>query len=172
MQLPSPNNVRLNIRSRMLLLCLGVAAPLMAIGCFSLLKEYRTLKSEAQRATTFQVAISARTLNQWLSAQSEAVRALTTVPALQVPKIDIAQKILNTELKSHTGWTEMTLFTADGTVVVSTVEGAAKTAGSASSKLTTGQFIKKIVTSGRTQVSQYHSSDAIQTGHPGRISNL
>src|ERR1700728_1798849 len=110
MSLLNPIPARLNIRTRMLLLCLGVATPLLAIGSFSLWKEYRTLRCEAQRATMFQAAITGRTLNQWLVSQTDAVRALAALPAMQSLKDDTVQKILNTALEAQSGWTEITVF--------------------------------------------------------------
>ncbi|MBS1956839.1 MAG: diguanylate cyclase [Cyanobacteria bacterium SZAS-4] len=111
---------RFNIRTRMLLLCLGVAAPLLAIGSFSLWKEYRTLKQEAQRATTFQAAISVRTLGQWTKAQLSTVRAIASIHAVQQMNLETSKKVIATALQAQPFWTEVTLFNATGEPVLST----------------------------------------------------
>lgn len=154
MQLLSHIPARLNIRTRMLLLCLGVAAPILAIGSFVLLKEYRTLKSEAHRATTFQAAISARTLSQWLVAECDAVRALTTAGPIQTLKVDIAQKIINTELKSQPSWSEIAVFDSVGTPLVTTTPKKQANAVDPG----TVELVKRTVQNGRTQVSEYSKS--------------
>ena len=120
MQVRSQIPAGLNIRARLLLLCLGVAMPLMLIACFALWKEYNTLKTEARRATTFQAAISARTLSQWLSTQCAAVRALASVPALQSGNLDSVSRNLSNELATQPGWLEVTVFDLQGNPVGST----------------------------------------------------
>ncbi|HEY9676605.1 MAG TPA: diguanylate cyclase [Drouetiella sp.] len=111
---------RFNIRTRMLLLCLGVAAPLLAIGSFSLWKEYRTLKQEAQRATTFQAAISVRTLGQWTRAQLSTVRAIASIHSIQEMNLQSTRKVFATALQAQPFWTEISLFTPQGDAILST----------------------------------------------------
>jgi hypothetical protein len=65
----------------MVILCLGVAAPLLAIGSFSLFKEYRTLKLEAERATTLQAATGVRTVSSWIESQLHSLSALASLSA-------------------------------------------------------------------------------------------
>ncbi|MFN8553964.1 MAG: diguanylate cyclase [Candidatus Obscuribacterales bacterium] len=144
---------RFNIRTRMLLLCLGVAAPLLAIGSFSLWKEYRTLKQEAQRATTFQAAISVRTLGQWTKAQLSTVRAIASIHAVQQMNLDTSKKVFATALQAQPFWTEITLFSAAGEPVLSTsaIPNAQKTAV----RLTSVPFISKVEKTKSPLVSGY-----------------
>lgn len=125
MQLPKLSKLsNLNIRTRMLLLCLGVAAPLLAIGSFALWKEYRTLRHEAERATTFQAAITSRTLQQWTEAQLKTLGALASLPDIQSTNLESTQKILTTTLAAQPDWSEINLVTTKGVPLVSTTPPA------------------------------------------------
>lgn len=108
-------NLSLNIRARMLLLCLGVALPLLAIGSFSLWKQYGTLKDESKRATGFQAAIASRTLNQWTLSQLRSVQALSNLPRLSGHDAGDREEILETALASHQrDWNEIALIDRNG----------------------------------------------------------
>ena len=155
MQLLNQIPARLNIRTRMLLLCLGVAAPLMAIGSFTLWKEYRTLRTEAERATTFQASISARTLEQWLNAETSATKALAALPAVQSMQADKSQKILATALEAESTWTEITLFDQQGVPRISTVESGVERRTSAEAQIVVKDFLKRIIASRKAQISDY-----------------
>lgn len=73
------SRVRLNIRNRMVLLCLGVATPLLAIGTFALVREYVTLKHEAERATSMQAATGVRTVTNWMDSQLGSLKAVAVL---------------------------------------------------------------------------------------------
>ncbi len=148
--------IRLNIRTRMLLLCLGVAAPLLAIGSFSLWKEYRTLKNEAQRATTFQAAISVRTLGQWTTAQLSTVKAIASVHAVQQLNLETSKKVFATALQAQPSWTEITLFSPSGEVWLST--SAIPTTKKASVRLSGAQFYNKVAKTKTPIISGYEHS--------------
>jgi len=102
----------------MLLLCLGVAAPLLAIGSFSLYEEYRTLKTEAQRSTTFQAAIAARTLNQWTKRNLNNLRAIANQNDVTHGNVLSIKKILANSLNAHSHWSEITFFDLNGEPIV------------------------------------------------------
>ncbi|HEY9773988.1 MAG TPA: diguanylate cyclase [Planktothrix sp.] len=155
MTLLNPIPARFNIRTRMLLVCLGVAAPLLAIGSFSLWKEYGTLRQEAQRATMFQATITGRTLNQWLLTQTDAVRALAALPAMQSLKSDTVQKILNTALEAQNGWSELTVFDSNGVPTVSTAGGKVRANSAVAAQVTASNFLQRIAATRRPQVSDY-----------------
>lgn len=104
----------------MLLLCLGVAAPLLAIGSFALWKEYRTLRNEAARATTFQAAIAVRTLGQWAHGQLDSLNAIASLRAIREERLDTTREILDTAKQSQPGWQEISLLKADGSPIAST----------------------------------------------------
>ncbi|MBS1993613.1 MAG: diguanylate cyclase [Cyanobacteria bacterium SZAS LIN-2] len=122
------SRVRLNIRARMLLLCLGVAAPLLAIGSFSLFKEYKTLKLEAEHATTLQAATGVGTLNSWVSSQCHSLSAVCNLLAIEPQqKPEQIKKILAAALTSQPTWQGLYLVSPDGRTVISaaTASGAA-----------------------------------------------
>lgn len=109
---------RLNIRTRMLILCFGVAAPLLAIGSFALWKEYRTLRTEASRATEFQAAIVSRTLRQWMLTQLSTLSALGSLPDVQHLQAASSKKIFSTALRAESTWEDLTLLDTNGHVIV------------------------------------------------------
>ncbi|MDZ4832996.1 MAG: diguanylate cyclase [Candidatus Melainabacteria bacterium] len=104
----------LNIRTRLLLLCLGVALPLLAIGSFSIWKQYGSLKDEAHRATTFQAAIAARTLTHWTEAQIKTLTALSNLGQLRKFDAGTSKPIFVTALQAQPDWEELILVKPDG----------------------------------------------------------
>jgi diguanylate cyclase (GGDEF)-like protein len=104
----------LNIRTRLLLLCLGVALPLLAIGSFSIWKQYGSLKDEAHRATTFQAAIAARTLTQWTNSQIQTLTALSNLAQLRQFNPTTSKPIFVTALQAQPDWDELILINPDG----------------------------------------------------------
>ncbi len=104
----------LNIRTRLLLLCLGVALPLLAIGSFSIWKQYGSLKDEAHRATSFQAAIAARTLTQWTNSQIKTLDALSNLAQLRQFNVTTSRPIFVTALQAQPDWDELILIKPDG----------------------------------------------------------
>ncbi len=170
MQFPKLTQLsNLNIRTRMLLLCVGVAAPLLAIGSFALWKEYRTLKHEAERATTFQAAISSRTLQQWTEAQVKTLGALASLPDIQsVSTANVAstQNILTTALAAQPDWSEIDLVTTKGVPVVSTTPSAKRTVPFSSCA-----FFTKLVEAKKPMVSDYVRSSPL-SGKPALLAGV
>lgn len=111
-----PFTYRVKIRTRLILLCLGVATPLLLIGCFSLFEEYSTLKQEAQRATRFQNAIAVRSLEHWISSQLDSVKAVSSLSTFQTNKPDSVMRVLNTALEAQRSWTEIFIVNRAGVV--------------------------------------------------------
>ncbi len=117
--------VRLNIRARMLLLCLGVAAPLLAIGSFSLFKEYKTLKLEAEHATTLQASTGVGTLNSWVSSQCHSLSSVAALLAKQSEqRPGEIQNTLAAALTSQPTWQGLYLVSPDGHTVTSAATAA------------------------------------------------
>lgn len=104
----------MNIRTRLLLLCLGVALPLLAIGSYSIWKQYGSLKDEAHRATSFQAAIAARTLTQWTQSQIKTLTALSNLAQLRKLDIKASKPIFVTALEAQSDWDELILIKPDG----------------------------------------------------------
>jgi len=113
----------LNIRTRLLLLCLGVALPLLAIGSFSIWKQYGSLKDEAHRATSFQAAIAARTLSQWTDSQVKTLKALSHLSALRKLDTTASKPIFATALQAQTDWDELILVKPDGSAQLAVSSG-------------------------------------------------
>lgn len=113
------SRVRLNIRTRMVLLCLGVAAPLLAIGTFSLIKEYRTLKLEAERATSLQAATGVRTVTNWMDSQLGSLSAVAKLLAkTKSSSAGDTNKLLATAIVSQPSWSKLFLCQVTGEVKV------------------------------------------------------
>ncbi len=105
---------KLNIRARLLLLCLGVALPLLTIGSFSICNQYHTLQEEAERATTFQVAIAARALGQWTGSQLSSARALAQLAQIKTFDFVSMKRIFETALEARPDWQEIVIISPDG----------------------------------------------------------
>ena len=113
-------SIRLNIRTRMLVLCFCVAAPLLAIGCFSLYKEYKTLRHEAERATLLQAATGVKALSSWIQSQLFALNSIATLVSTPDSKANLDQK-LSTALASQPTWKALYWVDENGEIGASAV---------------------------------------------------
>lgn len=118
----------------MFLLCLGVAMPLLAIGSFSLFKEYRTLKLEAERATTLQAATAVRTLGTWMSGQLTSLDRVADLLEKENSDLSLTlnqkgkselEKTLATAIVSQPSWSKLVLVSADDQVIAQVASSAA-----------------------------------------------
>lgn len=144
----------------MLLLCLGVAAPLIAIGSFTLYKSYQTLRQEASRATTFQAAIAVRSLEQWTQHQIDTASAIASLAALRGGNADATQKIFETALKAEKQWHDLVLL-KDGNLVTAAErneEGVTAATNSLTLSPSVKEFISQVETSGVPAISGYAHS--------------
>jgi len=144
----------------MLLLCLGVAAPLIAIGSFTLYKSYQTLRQEASRATTFQAAIAVRSVEQWTQHQLDTALAIASLTALRGGQADATQKIFETALSAEKQWHDLALL-KDGMLVAAAErgeDGITATTNSITLSPATREFIAQIEKSEAPAVSGYTHS--------------
>lgn len=144
----------------MLLLCLGVAAPLIAIGSFTLYKSYQTLRQEASRATTFQAAIAVRSLHQWTQTQLDTAGAIASLAALRGGKADATQKIFETALKAEKQWHDLALL-KDGKLIAAAErgdEGVTARTSSVTLDPVTKDFIASVERTGVAAISGYTHS--------------
>lgn len=148
----------------MLLLCLGVAAPLIAIGSFTLWKSYQTLKQEAARATTFQAAIAVRSLSQWTQSQLDTVSAIATLPALRKSLKEDTEKVFTTALQAEPHWKDMSLFSSDGTMIASANRADATKIHAIEINSATKDLIRNVAEDGKPSISGYAKSPV--TGEP------
>ncbi|HEY9786961.1 MAG TPA: HAMP domain-containing protein, partial [Candidatus Obscuribacterales bacterium] len=141
----------------MLLLCLGVAAPLMAIGCFSLWKEYQTLKQEAGRATTFQAAIAVRTMTNWTRSQLDTIKAVASLSALKESDPQAIKAILDTALDAEPSWNELLLLSAEGKPLVGSQRNKREAfqADKVSLDRVSQAFVDGLVASRQASISDY-----------------
>ena len=142
---------RLNIRSRLLLLCLAVATPLLVIGGLIIWSEYKNLKAEARRATTFQAAIAVRALSRWLDSQEQGLEALASLPALSQLDLDAASRILTTASRAQHDRQAIALFDRSGRVLVASAGIENRPGQTAGLKA----YLKQLLASGKTTVSGY-----------------
>jgi diguanylate cyclase (GGDEF)-like protein len=158
---------RLNIRTRMLLLCLGVAAPLLAIGSLAVLNEYRTLKSEASRATAFEAATVVRTVRQWMRAQVTTLGALASLPQMQWLEPGYARRIFATALQAEPDWDDLSLVdTNQNLLVVVCAKGTPETQFDPE-PLRRDNFFQQVITSRKGLISGYNRSPI--TGQPALL---
>src|SRR6516164_8199887 len=100
-----PTPYRLNIQTRLLLLCLSVATPLLAIGSFFLWQQYNMLKSQSQKDVIVEAKLAGHTIDEWLKEQREAAHALAI--SINLFKADSPQRLMANALHSHPGWSEV-----------------------------------------------------------------
>jgi diguanylate cyclase (GGDEF)-like protein len=108
---------RLAIRDRLILLSLGVAAPLLLIIGFALWKEYSALRTQGFRTTSSQTAIAAQTLHEWIWAQLDTVKSLAALPTLKQLSTDSCLPVAQAALRSQRSWKEIAIITPGGYVV-------------------------------------------------------
>ncbi len=142
----TPTN-SLNIRARLVFLCLAVATPLLIMGVFILWKEYRALGAEARRATSFQAAISVRALSHWISSQMQSVEALASLPAFKQGNLAAVRGIIATARHAQHDWQAIFLVDRQGRILCSTdgVEG----------KLARDSFLTRLTQATQPEISQY-----------------
>src|SRR5688572_17585375 len=110
----------LNIRTRLLLLCLAVSTPLLVIGAFVIWKEYQSLNTEETRATTYQAALAVRALSNWISAEAEEFRSAASV--IQLQSADLPDtNLLDSLLVQHRDWKALAICDSTGKVITSTI---------------------------------------------------
>ena len=147
----------LNIRTRLLLLCLGVALPLLAIGCFSICKQYQTLKSEAHRATRFQAAIAARTFSEWVGSQLKASQALARIAKVRAVDLPACKHIFETALETQPEWKELALVTTEGETIQLVTAADVKVTTS-SAVLKQKEIIEKVLTTKKSFLTDLTAS--------------
>ncbi|MBX9671155.1 MAG: diguanylate cyclase [Candidatus Obscuribacterales bacterium] len=153
----------LTIRARLLLLCLGVALPLLAIGSFSIWKQYGSLKDEAERATSFQAAIAARALTQWTDSHVRTLSAMSHLTHVRDLDMKGIQPIFSTALHAQPDWDELILVGLDGkTQLMQSLKKLPD--GVASAAFRDKQLLNNVVKSKKAQVSNYSHSP--WTGKP------
>ena len=149
---------RLNIRTRMLLLCLGVAAPLLAIGSLAVFNEYKTLKSEASRATAFQASSAVRTVRQWMQGQVTTLHALASLPQMQWLEPAYARKIFATALSAEPDWEDISLIDTNQNILVVVSAHAGAQPAFDSQPLRKDNFFKRVLASDKGLISNYTHS--------------
>ncbi len=89
----------LDIRTRLLLLCIAVATPLVAMCGVIIWKEYQSLTQTAKRATTFHDQLAVRSLSQWISTHQRELHALAVLPEIQAAVPEETSQILETQTR-------------------------------------------------------------------------
>lgn len=85
----------LNIRTRLMLLCLTVATPLVAMCALVIWKEYQGLSQVAHRATTFHDQVAVRTMEHWLDSHQNELRQISSLPSITHKNTVTAQEVLD-----------------------------------------------------------------------------
>ncbi len=153
----------LNIRARLVFLCLAVATPLLIIGVFILWKEYQTLKNEARRATTFQAAICVRAVSHWITSQEEGLAALAALPAVKQRNPESLRKILYTAAHAQHDWHAVYLVSTAGRLIAASMDAAEQELPS----LISEPFVARMRATGKPDISEY--TQCPLTGAPAII---
>jgi diguanylate cyclase (GGDEF)-like protein len=139
----------LNIRTRLLLLCLAVATPLVAMCGLIIWKEYQGLTQTAHRATTFHDAIALRTVSQWIDTQENELQALALTPEVQQNNVALTKVLLTTQAKLEPEWNSLALLDVSGKPIAASSSADA----SCARNLQATSFWKALTTLKSTQVS-------------------
>jgi diguanylate cyclase (GGDEF)-like protein len=118
----------LDIRTRLLLLCLAVATPLLSMCGLVIWKEYQGLAQVAQRATTFHEELAVRTVQQWLSTRQDELKALAVLPQLQQSDLAAIKQLLAAQSRLQADSTGLALYDTHGALIATSsgVTGAAR----------------------------------------------
>lgn len=104
----------LNIRTRLLLLCLAVAAPLVAMCALVIWKEYQGLSQVAYRATTFHDQVAVRTLQQWVTSELNELQSIAGLPAMTNKNVSLAEQVLAGQCQMEPNCNALALFDLAG----------------------------------------------------------
>ena len=141
----------LNIRSRLLLVCLAVALPLLAMCGLIIWKEYQGLCQAARQAARFQDVMAIRSLSQWMNAQKLELQSLAVLPEIQRPLPELTDMIMKTSVRTHGDWHALALVDATGVPLAASINVNAATAGAFSRS----SFFKSALKAGKPTVSGY-----------------
>lgn len=97
----------LNIRTRLLLLCLGVATPLLSIGSFFLAKQYQMLHAAGQQAAQMEAAFAGRYVSEWYKSECENLHGLAV--RTYGKDAQCCQDLLSAAITEHKNWREVFL---------------------------------------------------------------
>ncbi len=150
---PVPPNLltRMNIQSRLFLLCFAVAFPLLIISLFSIWKQYQTLKFEAARATSLQAAIASRALAQWIGSQEDDLESLASLPAVRSLSPLPAQRILTAAAQTQANWHSVALVDRFGRSIATNSDATPI----AADQLAAHSFFRRIIETGKPAISGY-----------------
>lgn len=109
----------LDIRTRLLLLCFAVAAPLMAMCGLVIWKEYQGLSQVALRATTFHDDLAVRALTQWIQSHQEELHALSVMPGIRNGQANLSNDLLRTHASMQPYANGLALFDTNGKLIAS-----------------------------------------------------
>ncbi len=143
----------LDIRTRLLLLCLAVAAPLVATCGLVIWKEYQGLSQVAHMATTFHDELSVRTLSHWIRTHQDELTALSVLPAFQNGDAKATEDMLSAHARMQPNSNGLVLFDKQGKVVSSSM----KDLGTTTACMQSLGAYKDAVKAGKTIVSGYTS---------------
>ena len=140
----------LNIRTRLLLLCIAVATPLVAMCGVIIWKEYQSLTQTARRATAFHNTLAVRSMSQWISAHKMELHSLTVLPEIQHVHPTLSNQVLQTQARVSPDINMLALVDSDtGKVIAASVplpKGAA---------IKNVQAFQKTVQTAQFTVSEY-----------------
>ena len=115
----------LNIRTRLLLLCFAVAAPLLSMCGLVIWKEYQGLSQVAHRATIFHDEVAVRTVSQWIRTQEDELQSISLLPSIQNGEPYFSQQILLTKARMEPAMNGLALLDLKGRPIVTNLAGRA-----------------------------------------------
>ncbi len=111
---------KLNIRTRMLIMCFAIAMPLVAIGSYFLYGQFKTLKQEASNDAKFAAFTVSRSVELWIDSQLNTISALSGFKTLTGGNNAKITKLFQTALKAQSSFASIYLLDLNGKPVVTT----------------------------------------------------
>jgi diguanylate cyclase (GGDEF)-like protein len=116
----------LAIRTRLLLLCLAVATPLVAMCALVIWKEYQGLSQVARRSTTFHDELAIRTLQQWISTQQDELKTMSRLPQIQRGDAKTVHQLLVIPGELQRYCNGLALYALDGKIIATSGDGSTR----------------------------------------------
>jgi len=125
----------IGIRAQLLLLVIGVAAPLAYVGLAGIWSMRAASRQQVDEAVKKQAELGAVSFEKWVEAQRESLSALAREPIQDEPNPSRIQQTLRDVLTAHPYWIGVTVLSADGQSLLSQPAGARPVPGDLASEL-------------------------------------
>jgi signal transduction histidine kinase len=108
----------MTIRTRLLLLTIGLVVPLMLVGLYNQWQAWDTSRTMLNASTEQQAKLAATAFEQWVSAQSQTLLAISHIGGAQSAGEYTLRDYLNSVIKTHPTWLNIEIVDPLGNIIV------------------------------------------------------